>query len=86
MSCQDIVNFPIEYKKKLVIQGFLRPTDAIFNSDSIIVSIGKNTPITDTYLDSEINNATVKLKNNENEITLPLLPKGVVDILNNTRR
>lgn len=86
MSCQDIVNFPIVYQKKLVIQGFLRPTDAVFNSDSIIVSIGTNTPVIDTYLDSEINNATVKLKNNETEIILPLLPKGRVDVLNSTRR
>ena len=80
-SCQRVVDYPIAFEPKLIVQSFISP-----QYDSIIVSLSRNVPVIGTVVQTVPANATVKLQTSGRQIVLPMLPLNGVDVVNLSRR
>lgn len=85
-SCVRVIDFTVPFDKKLVVQCFLRPAQAIVQNDSILVAVSTNTPIVGGQTKEEINDATVTLASSNQRINLRLLAPNTADKANQVRR
>jgi hypothetical protein len=84
-ACVQTVEFPVVFDKKLVVHGFISPQNYIL-SDSIMVSVSTNSPIIGSQTKPEITNAVVTLTSATQNVTLPLMSRSVLDVVNQERR
>jgi hypothetical protein len=84
-ACVQTVEFPVVFDKKLVVHGFISPQNYIL-SDSIMVSVSTNSPIIGSQTKPEITNAVVTLTSTTQNVTLPLMSRSVLDVVNQERR